>query len=153
MNTVKKFAAVKGSGIFSLDEFCMLTGVEARNARRMLARRELIVKLEAGHYLLKPLRPAPARKGWYDWNFDEQKQRAILEQCRIWTYKKDIGVGLGDTALSRYLRAMCLTGNLEKRRNGLLLQYRAKSFNPLPSYKQAMKKKKKEKEGQSHAKS
>ena len=46
----------------------MLTGVEARNARRMLARSELIVKLEAGHYLLKPPLPAPARKGWYDWN-------------------------------------------------------------------------------------
>ncbi len=139
MSTVKKFAAVKGSGIFSLDEFCMLTGVEARNARRMLARSELIVRLEAGQYLLKPLHPVTTRRGWPDWCFSEEKQREILEQCQDWTYKKDIEVGLGDTALGRYLRAMCLTGNLEKRRCGLPLQYRAKKFKPLPTYKQIKK--------------
>lgn len=143
MSTVKKFAAVKGSGIFSLDEFCMLTGVEARNARRMLARSELVVRLEAGQYLLKPLLPVKGRRGWSDWRFSEEKQREILERCQDWTYKKDIEVGLGNTALGRYLRAMCLTGNLEKRRNGLPLQYRAKKFKPLPTYQELIKRKEK----------
>lgn len=145
MSTVKKFAAVKGSGIFSLDEFCMLTGVEARNARRMLARSKLVVKLEAGQYLLKPLHPVTTRRGWQDWRFSEEKQRAILEQCKDWTFKAEIEVGLGETAMWRYLRAMCLTGNLEKRRQGWPLQYKAKKFKPLPTYQELLKRMKKEK--------
>lgn len=134
---IQRFAAVKGSGIFSIDEFCCLTGIKEKQAQTILNSSKLVILLEPGYYLLKP-QIKKQKQASYDWNYDPLKQKMIFKQCKDWKLASDIDVGLKYTTLHRYLRAMCRYGNLKKK--GRPYKYKAIMLSPLPSFKNSTKK-------------
>jgi hypothetical protein len=114
-----RFYRIKGSGLFNLDEFCALTGRTVRSAITLLANREragIVIRYDAGIYLLKPIASAPKPKN-YDWQPQQDKLDLLwsMLSTRRWTSKQDITKHwkYSDTALTRYLRALRLSGNIK----------------------------------------
>ncbi|GAB1366004.1 hypothetical protein MASR1M36_08750 [Candidatus Cloacimonadaceae bacterium] len=119
-----RFSRVKGSGTFSLDEFCALTGIPQTRSVKILRLGEkqgIILCLASGFYLLKPL-PTPRKNAWADWRPPRAKLQAFLDLIPLETKIENrtliAASGLSLTAARRYLRILKYTGHVLRSRQG-----------------------------------
>lgn len=139
---IDRYARVKGSGPFDINDFCAITGYPVRSAIAILDQEESvsgrILRLDTGFYLLKPLRSIPATPSWYDWSFKLDIQQRIWDACASWKTKADLFdvSGLKSTALDRYLRAMVRAGVLRyiTQSTSHIKLYIQCSWRPLTTY-------------------
>jgi len=116
-----RFARIKGTGRFTLDEFCALTGHPVTTALPILSQQEeagLVLHFGSGLYLLKPAPSAPAKRKWYDWQPQTAKLQKLLSLIPENEFLKREELarlsGFSDTALTRYTRILLVGGYIVK---------------------------------------
>jgi hypothetical protein len=116
---ISRYRRVKGSGLFDIDDFSAVTGYPITRVLEIMEKLEVsgeVVRFGQGVYLLKPVIQAkPVFK--YDWQPQQDKLEVLwsMLSTRRWTSKQDIikRWKYSDTALTRYLRALRLSGNIK----------------------------------------
>lgn len=115
---IARFMRVKESGLFDINEFCMVTGCSAEYARASLcaegAYEGRVIALDDDFFLLKPSKSSSTTRVWYDWAFKLDTQMSIWDACSSAQSRQTLMevTGLNITTLDRYLRAMLRAGIL-----------------------------------------
>ncbi|NLK49027.1 MAG: hypothetical protein GX294_00080 [Candidatus Cloacimonetes bacterium] len=139
---VSDFIRVKGSGPFTVEEFCALTGLAPSRARSVLAKAQAggLVAALGAVWLAYPLPPPKADNVWMDWTFCPHKVKQIYRLCTrpVPSHRLLSQVDFSQTALCRYLVAMESAGILQVKRQGRKKHYRQGKMRPLGTYRQEL---------------
>lgn len=138
-----RFSRVKGSGTFSLDEFCALTGLSSVHSVKVLQLGEkqgLILCLTSGFYLLKPASKRQ-NNAWADWRPPLAKVQAFLDLIPAHRFTSPSALiaksGLPATIVTRYLRILLFTGNVKCKSRGLYRKLDSQ-ITTIPSWHQVV---------------
>jgi hypothetical protein len=118
---ISRYRRVKGSGLFEIDEFSAVTGYPLTRVLEIMENLELsgeVVRFGHGVYLLKPPAVMLAKASFrYDWQPQKDKLEELwaMLSLRKWTCKSDLRKKWkhSDTSLTRYLRALRLSGLIQ----------------------------------------